>query len=38
MKPGIPPHIPIAYGLGSSSMSSEIMRNMINDLPDELVE
>ena len=32
VKPGIPPHIPIAYGLRGSSMSAEIMRNMINDL------
>ena len=31
LKPGIPPHIPIAYGLRDSSMSAEIMRNMIND-------
>ena len=38
VKPGIPPHIPIAYGLQGSSMSAEIMRNMINDLRDELVE
>ena len=35
VKPGIPPHIPIAYGLRGSSMSAEIMRNMINDLRDE---
>ena len=36
VKPGIPPHLPIAYGLRGSSMPMSIMRNMINDIRDEL--
>ena len=35
-KPGIPPHIPIAYGLHGSAMSMETMQNMIKDLRKEL--
>ena len=37
-KPGILPHLPIAYGLRGSSMPMKIMRNMIDDIRDELKE
>ena len=36
VKPGIPPHIPIAYGLKGSSLSNKIFRNMQNDIRNEL--
>ena len=36
LKPGIPPHIPIAYGLRGHSMSNDIVRNMRNDIRNEL--
>ena len=35
-KPGIPPHIPIAYGMRGPSLPMVIMRNMVNDIRDEL--
>ena len=38
VKPGLPPHIPIAYGLRGSSMPLDVMRNMINDLRNDLVK
>ena len=37
IKPGLPPHIPIAYGLRGSSMPLDVMRNMINDLCNDLI-
>ena len=36
VKPGIPPHIPIAYGLKGPSLSNKIFRNMRNDIRNEL--
>ena len=36
LKPGIPPHIPIAYGLRGHSMSNDIVRNIRNDIRNEL--
>ena len=36
LKLGIPPHIPIAYGLRGHSMSNEIVRNIRNDIRNEL--
>ena len=36
LKPGIPPHIPIAYGLRGHSMSNDIVCNMRNDIRNEL--
>ena len=38
IKPGLPPHIPIAYGLRGSSMHLDVMRNMINDLRNDLIK
>ena len=38
IKPGLPPHIPIAYGLRGSSMHLDVMRNMINDLRNDLMK
>ena len=38
IKPGLPPHIPIAYGLRGSSMPLDVMRNMINDLRNDLIK
>ena len=38
VKPGLPPHIPIAYGLRGSSMPLDVMHNMINDLRNDLVK
>ena len=35
-KPGIPPHLPIAYGLRGHSLNMKVMRNMVNDIRDEL--
>ena len=32
VKPGLPPHIPIAYGLRGSSMPMTVMRNMVDDI------
>ena len=32
VKPGIPPHIPIAYGLRGNSMPMSIMREMVDEL------
>ena len=36
IKPGIPPHIPIAYGLKGPSLSNKIFRNIRNDIRNEL--
>ena len=36
VKPGIPPHIPIAYGLKGPSLSNKTFRNMRNDIRNEL--
>ena len=36
VKPGLPPHIPIAYGLRGSSMPMTVMRNMVDDIRNEL--
>ena len=36
LKPGIPPHIPIAYGLRRHSMCNDIVRNIRNDIRNEL--
>ena len=36
VKPGLPPHIPIAYGLCGNSMPMNIMRNMVDDIRNEL--
>ena len=36
VKPGLPPHIPIAYGLRGNSMPMNVMRNMVNDIRNEL--
>ena len=36
VQPGIPPHLPIAYGLRGHSLSMETMRNMVNDVCTEL--
>ena len=36
LKPGIPPHIPVAYGLRGHSMSNDIVRNIRNDIRNEL--
>ena len=35
-KPGIPPHLTIAYGLRGHSLNMKVMRNMVNDIRDEL--
>ena len=36
VKPGIPPHIPVAYGLKGPSLSNKTFRNMRNDIRNEL--
>ena len=36
VKPPIPPHIPIAYGLCGNSMPMSIMRDMVDDIRNEL--
>ena len=36
VKPGIPPHIPVAYGLRGASLPMNIMRNMVNDVRSEM--
>ena len=36
VKPGIPPHIPIAYSLKGPSLSNKTFRNMRNDIRNEL--
>ena len=36
VQPGLPPHLPIAYGLRGHSMPMDIMRNMVNDIRNEL--
>ena len=36
LKPGILPHIPVAYGLRGHSMSNDIVRNIRNDIWNEL--
>ena len=33
---GIPPHLPIAYGLRDPSLPNAVMRNIVNDIRDEL--
>ena len=38
MKPGLPPHIPVAYGLRGSSLTMKTMRDMVNQIRDELKE
>ena len=32
LQPGIPPHLPIAYGMRGHSLPMKIMRNMVNDI------
>ena len=36
IQPGIPPHLPIAYGMRGHSLPMRIMRNMVNDIRNEL--
>ena len=36
LQPGIPPHLPIAYGMRGHSLPMRIMRNMVNDIRNEL--
>ena len=36
LQPGIPPHLPIAYGMRGHSLPMKIMRNMVNDIRNEL--
>ena len=36
IQPGIPPHLPIAYGMRGHSLSMKTMRNMVNDIRNEL--
>ena len=36
MKPGIPPHLPVAYGLTGSSLTMKTIRDMVNQIRDEL--
>ena len=36
IQPGIPPHLPIAYGMRGHSLPMKIMRNMVNDIRKEL--
>ena len=38
IKPGIPPHIPLAYGLRGPSLSMKTMHSMVNDIHSELHE
>ena len=35
-KSGIPPHLPIAYGLRGPSVPNAVMQNIVNDIRDEL--
>ena len=37
-KPGIPSHIPIAYGMQGPSLQMSTMRNMVNDIRNKLKE
>ena len=36
IQPGIPDHLPIAYGMRGHSLPMKIMRNMVNDIRNEL--
>ena len=36
IQPGIPPHLPVAYGMRGHSLSMKTMRNMVNDIRNEL--
>ena len=36
LRPGIPPHIPVAYGLRGHSMSNDIVQNIRSDIRNEL--
>ena len=36
IEPGIPPHLPVAYGMRGHSLSMKTMRNMVNDIRNEL--
>ena len=36
IQPGIPPHLPIAYGMRGHSLPMKIMRNIVNDIRNEL--
>ena len=36
IQPGIPPHLPIAYAMRGHSLPMRIMRNMVNDIRNEL--
>ena len=36
IQPGIPPHLPITYGMRGHSLPMKIMRNMVNDIRKEL--
>ena len=36
VQPGIPPHIPIAYGMRGHSLSMNTMRDMVDDIRNEL--
>ena len=36
IQPGIPPHLPIAYRMRGHSLPMKIMRNMVNDIRNEL--
>ena len=36
IQPGIPPHLPIAYGMHGHSFPMETMRNMVNDIRNDL--
>ena len=36
IQPGILPHLPIAYGMRGHSLPMKIMRNMVNDIRNEL--
>ena len=36
IKPGIPPHIPLAYGMRGPSLSNKTMQSMVNDIHSEL--
>ena len=36
IQPGIPPHLSIAYGMRGHSLPMRIMRNMVNDIRNEL--
>ena len=36
IQPGIPPHIPVAYGMRGHSLSMDTMRKMVNDIRNEM--